>query len=87
MVPIDEREAVPHQLAAEAFALLPAFNSEPWQIPVGEGRVSRLHLVEDSERVRVLIRRDAARDLRDDGVAADDVASTVVALIRRVSAS
>src|SRR3954469_18498647 len=46
MIVIDEPEAVAHQLAPEAPALLCLLNAEPWQIPVRERRMSSVHLLE-----------------------------------------
>ena len=69
MAPIDDFEAVLHQLAAEASSLENRVNAKPREIPVRVRGMSRVHLFENSEGVTVPIRQNGLCEHSTDGIA------------------
>src|SRR5215203_4578939 len=69
LVAVDELEAVPQQLAAEALALLCTVDTEPRQVPMRERRVGGIPLFEQREEIDPLFGGETLPDLREDGLA------------------
>lgn len=69
MIPVDDREALPHQFATEALALLPSVNTEPGKVPMQELRVGSVHLPKKRQEVFMLLGRDGLRHHSDDRIA------------------
>src|ERR1035441_3752510 len=66
MVVVDDRQTALQQLTTKTGCASWCIDPQPWQIPVWDGGVCRVHLLQHGERVGVLLWRDACTQRGND---------------------